>query len=316
MSVLVTGGAGLIGATIVRNLLRRGETVVSLDTTADQQRLADHRTNARLMIVACDICDREDLTSVMTKNGVDRVIHMAALLVPTTEDNPALGIAVNVAGATNVFEAARRQGVQRVVYPTSMAVYGDQTFYGEDVVVDEESIRNPYNLYGHAKVMNEEVAKAYARNFGLSTCGMRIASVFGHGRLTGRSGAISRIISCAAVGEPVESEVPATQVTPVIYVEDVAESLVRLCFADTLERPVYVGGNIAASVREVVDIVKHYAPAAEIEFTAGTHPYSVIRNMDCSRIEKAIDYRLPSLDTRIRDQMNQARRERQLSELD
>jgi UDP-glucose 4-epimerase len=316
MTVLVTGGAGLIGATIVRNLLRRGEKVVSLDTTADQRRLAEHRTDARLMIVAGDICDRQNLTSITTKNGVDRIIHMAALLVPTTETDPALGIAVNVAGATNVFEVARRQGAQRVVYPTSMAVYGDQTLYGEDAVVDEDSLRSPYNLYGHAKVMNEEVAKAYTRNFGLSTAGMRIASVFGHGRVTGRSGAISRIISHAAVGEPVESEVAAAQVTPLIYVEDVAESLVRLCFADALERTVYVGGNVAVSVQDVVEIVKRYAPAADIRFAADAQPYSVIRNMDCSRIEQAIDYRLPPLETRIRDHMNLARRERQLPEFE
>jgi len=246
----------------------------------------------------------------MASTSVDRVIHMAALLVPTTEDDPALGIAVNVTGATNVFEAARRQGLQRVVYPTSMAVYGDQSFYGEDVIVDEDSVRNPYNLYGHAKVMNEEVAKAYTRNFGLSTCGMRIASVFGHGRVTGRSGAISRIVSYAAVGEAVESEVAADQVTPLIYVEDVAESLVRLCFANSLDRAVYVGGNVPATVQAVVDIVRRHAPAAEIRFTSGTHPYSVIRNMNSSRIETAIDYRLPPLEARILDHMNAARRER------
>lgn len=312
MSVLVTGGGGLIGAAVVRNLLRRGEAVVSLDVIADQHRLGDDKNNPLLTTVAGDIRELDGLTSILESTEVDRVIHMAALLVPTTEDDPALGVAVNVTGATNVFEAARRRGVQRVVYPTSMAVYGDQSFYGEDVTVDEESVRNPYNLYGHAKVMNEEVAKAYTRNFGLSTCGMRIASVFGHGRVTGRSGAISRIISYAAVGEPVESEVAADQITPVIYAADVAESLVRLCFATSLDRSVYVGGNVPVSVQRVVDLVKRYAPAAEIRFTPGTHPYSVIRNMDSSRIEAAINYSLPPLEARIRDHMNEARRERQL----
>jgi len=312
MTTLVTGGAGLIGATIVRNLLQKGETVVSLDVTANQPRLGDYRNDVRLKTVACDIRDLDNLVSVMANNNIDHVIHMAALLVPLTETDPALGLAVNVTGATNVFEAARQRGVRRVVYPTSMAVYGDQSFYGDDVTVNEESVRNPYNLYGHAKVMNEEVAKAYTRNFGLSTCGMRIASVFGHGRVTGRSGSISRIISGAAVGEPVVSEVAADQVTPVIYVEDVAESLVRLCFAKSLDRSVYVGGNVGVSVRDVVEIVKRYVPAADIGFTPGTHPYPVIRNMDCRRIEAAIDYRLPPIESRIREQMNQARGERQM----
>lgn len=315
MTILVTGGGGLIGATIVRNLLRRGESVVSLDVTGDQQRLADHRHDTRLKTVAGDVRDLDALSSIMQADRVDRVIHMAALLAPVTETDPALGVAVNVTGAVNVFEAARRRGAQRVVYPTSMAVYGDQSCYGPDEAVDEDSVRNPYNLYGHAKVMNEEIAKAYTRNFGLGAVGMRIASVFGHGRVTGRSGAISRMISFAAVGEPVVSEVAAAQVTPLIYVEDVAESLVRLCFAPSLDRPVYVGGSIAASVRGVADIVTRYAPAADIGFAAGADPYPVIRHMDSSRIEAAIDYVLPPLETRIRDHMNQARRERQMPEL-
>ena len=82
--------------------------------------------------------------------------------------------------------AALEGRVSRVVYPTSMAVYGDQSEFGDDSV-DETSARNPYSLYGYAKLMNEEVAAAYTRNFGLDTRGLRIASVFGHGRVTGRS---------------------------------------------------------------------------------------------------------------------------------
>lgn len=314
MTVLVTGGGGMIGARIARHLLDQGERVVSMDTVADQPRLEGYSDNPNLDRVGCDVREYEDILDVMQSHAVTHVVHMAALLVPLTEEEPALGLAVNVGGTNNIFEAARHTSVTRVVYPTSMAVYGDQSEYGDDAV-DETSLRNPYSLYGYAKLMNEEVAHAYTRNFDLDTRGLRIASVFGHGRVTGRSGAISKIISSAAVGEPVISALPKDQITPAVHVDDVAASMVRLCFAEKLELPVYVGGNVKASVGEVVDIVKEYAPAAEIDYEPGAVPYTVIQNLDCSRIEKAIDYRLPPLRQRILEQMNEARQERQMSPL-
>ena len=314
MTVMVTGGAGLIGARIVRNLINRDHTVVSFDTTDDQARLDDLRDDSRLATVGGDIRDYDGVLGTMRDHGVERVIHMAALLAPLTEQEPALGLAVNLTGANNVFEAARHCAAARVVYPTSMAVYADQSAYG-DAAVDEDSPRQPYNLYGYAKLMNEEVAKAYTRNFGLDTRGLRIAAVFGHGRVTGRSGAVARLISQAAVGEPVVCDVAAEQVTPMIYVDDVAESMVRLCFTEGLDRPVYVGGNIPASVRDVADIVRRHLPDAVIGFAPGAKPYSVIKNLDCRRFEKAVDFRLPPLERRILDQMNEARRERQLPDL-
>jgi len=314
MTVLVTGGGGMIGARIARHLLDRGEQVVSMDTEADQPRLDAYAENPKLDRVGCDVRSYDELHDVMRRHSVTHVIHMAALLVPLTEDEPALGLSVNVGGTNNVFEAARHTGVSRVVYPTSMAVYGDQSEYG-DSAVDEKSARNPYSLYGYAKLMNEEVAAAYTRNFGLDTRGLRIASVFGHGRVTGRSGAISRIISGAAVGEPVVSALPENQVTPAVHVDDIAASMVRVCFAEKLDLPVYVAGNVKTTVREVVDIVKEYAPDAEIGYESGAVPYTVIQNLDCRRIEQAIDYRLPPLRQRILEQMNEARQERQMPPL-
>lgn len=314
MTVLVTGGGGMIGARIAAHLLDRGEHVVSMDKETNQPRLDAFSENPNLYRVGCDIRAYDDLLDVMTQHSVTHVIHMAALLVPLTEDEPALGLSVNVGGTNNIFETARHAGVARVVYPTSMAVYGDQSEYG-DAAVDETSPRNPYSLYGYAKLMNEEVAAAYTRNFDLDTRGLRIASVFGHGRVTGRSGAISRIISGAAVGEPVISALPEDQITPVVHVDDIAASMVRVCFAEALDLPVYVAGNVKASVREVVDIVKEYAPAADIGFEPDAVPYTVIQNLDCRRIEAAIDYRLPPLRQRILEQMNEARQERQMPPL-
>jgi nucleoside-diphosphate-sugar epimerase len=314
MQVLVTGGGGLIGARIVQRLLQEGASVVSLDSSAIQPRLDAFTTDSRLRRVGCDIRDYERLLTIMQGQRVERVIHMAALLSPITEDEPALGFSVNITGANNVFEASRHAGVQRVCYATSIATYGDQSDYG-DVAVNEDSIRNPYNLYGHAKLINEETAKAYTRNFGLDTRGIRISAVFGHGRVTGRSSAISRIISAAAVGERAVSDVQAQQLAPVIYVVDVAECMVRTCFAENLELPVYVGPNTAITVEAAADIIRDLIPVAQIDYTDNAAAYSSITQVDGSRFVRDIGYQPPSIESRIRDQINEARVERQMAPL-
>lgn len=311
MTVLVTGGGGLIGARIVQKLLKRGETVVSADMSGDQPRLDAFADEPRLRRVACDVREYDRLLARMREFGVERVIHMAALLVPLTEDEPAIGFSVNITGATNVFEAARHAGVKRVCYATSISTYGDQSKYG-DVAVNEETDRHPYSLYGYAKLINEETAKAYTRNFGLDTRGIRIAMVFGHGRVTGRSSAMSRVISAAAVGAPAVSDVAAGQPAPVIHVEDVAECMVRLGFAENLALPVYAGLNQLATVQDAVDIVRRHIPDADIRFADDAVSYQTIKTVDCSRLEQAIDYRLPSLERRVLDHINEARAERQM----
>jgi len=311
MTVLVTGGGGLIGARIVRKLLERGATVVSLDASEDQPRLDQSSTEPRLHRVECDIRDYDRLLARMREFDVERVIHMAAVLVPLTEDEPAIGFSVNITGATNIFEAARHAGVKRVCYATSISTYGDQSLYGDEAV-NEESERHPYSLYGYAKLINEETAKAYTRNFGLDTRGLRIAMVVGHGRVTGRSSAMSRVISAAAVGEPAVSDVAATQVAPIIHVADVAECMTRLCFAGNLQLPVYTGPNALATVQDAVEIVRKFLPDADISFAPDAASYQTIEKVDGRRLEQAIDYRLPSFESRVREHINEARAERQM----
>lgn len=307
MRVMVTGGGGLVGAKIVRRLLAEGLDVVSLDVSAHQPRLAALAGDARLVRIGCDVRDAAAVQDAIRDTGVDQIVHMAALLGPTTENEPALGFAVNVVGAANVFEAAGRAGVARVCYATSVAVYGDQSEYGEATVVDEGSHRNPYSLYGHAKVMNEETAKVVARDSGLDIRGLRIAAVFGHGRATGRSSAISRMISAAAVGEGAMSDVAATQPAPVIYVDDVAECMTRLCLAERLAHPVYCGPSQIVTVQDAVDAIRRWIPEAELGFEDGAATYPSILRVSDARWAAEVGYAPPSFGDRVRDQIEEAR---------
>ncbi len=199
MTTLVTGAAGLIASRVVRKLLAQGEQTIALDLSQISGRLDEVADYALLSTIAGDISDFDALDKLFSESAIDRVIHTAAVFPPTSESEPKHSYDVNIGGTNNVFEASRRHGVHRVVYPTSIAVYGDQSDHG-DAELDEKTSPKPFSLYGAAKLANEFAARAYSANHDLDCRGLRICTVFGHGRMTGRSAAASAMISNVATG--------------------------------------------------------------------------------------------------------------------
>ena len=122
MSVMVTGGTGFIGNRIIRKLLERGEEVVCFDLAPPRGNLAQYLD--RITMYRGDITQLPQLMEAVNALGVKRIIHMAALLPPDTEERPHFAMQVNIGGTNNVFEAARWCGIERVVYASSIAVYG------------------------------------------------------------------------------------------------------------------------------------------------------------------------------------------------
>jgi nucleoside-diphosphate-sugar epimerase len=311
MTVMVTGAAGLIGSNIVRTLLARDDTVIALDRDLATGRLDEPIADGTITALQADISDAAAVDAAVAENGVSHIIHTAAVLPPVSEDNPRLGFDINIGGTNNVFDAAVAHGVRRVVYPSSVSTYSDQSDYG-DAVLDEESMQQPFSIYGVTKLANEFAARAYTRNAGLDCRGLRICTVFGHGRLTGRSAAASAMISSAAVGEPYRSAVTPDQTSAYIYVDDVAELMVRTAFAESLQRDVYCVGSNRASLNDVAATVHGFLPDADIIFEPDAAGFSQINRMSGARLDADLGYVMPPLADRIRDQINVARAERQL----
>jgi len=315
MTILVTGGGGLLGSRVVRKLLAIGQTVVSLDTGSNQRRLADLENCDNLKIIHCDICESERLAELLKSLPIESVIHLAAVLAPISENKPAFGFSVNIQGSANVFEAASVADVRRVIYASSIAVFDDQIEYGRSNTVDEFSLRKPYSLYGYAKLINEETANSYNKNSGLVACGLRIPAIFGHGRTTGRSSAISRIISEAAVGRPTVSDVASDQAAPIIYVDDAADCFIKACLADKVEEPIFCLPNYLITVEEAVAAIQSEIPGAEITFSHDAAHYKSVLNIDSHRFESTYDYKLPEFKTRVVNQINEARQDEEFNQL-
>lgn len=171
---LVTGGAGFIGANLVKALLRQGKTL----------RVVDNLATGRLENIAPFLDDVEfiradirDLAAVREAvAGMDVVLHQAALpSVPRSVADPLTTNEVNVTGTLNVLIAARDAGVQRIVAASSSSVYGNSAALPKVETMPVE----PLSPYAVSKLATECYCQAFTQVYGLPTVALRYFNVFG-----------------------------------------------------------------------------------------------------------------------------------------
>ena len=232
---------------------------------------------------------------------------MAALLPPDTEDRPHFGMSVNIQGTNNVFEAARWSNIQRVVYASSIAVYGVQETFG-DRPINETDLSDPINVYGMTKAANDFSAGRYRERYNMDIRGVRICTVFGHGRVTGMTGMIGGLMmSLPAIGKPVTMQFDPNEASPMIHAEDAAEIFVQVSLSNNLQHPIYISGGHLATIQDISNIVKEYVPEAQI--TTGDRPVPHVYLVDNSRMLSDIGYEMAPLRVRVLEHMNDARAE-------
>ena len=141
----VTGALGCVGAWVVRNLVQDRVSVTTYDLGSSQHRLElimSAEEIAQVNFINGDVTDSDAVANAMQAAGTTHVIHLAALQVPFCKANPVLGARVNVVGTVNIFEAAKKIGLQHVVYASSVAVYGTPDEY-TDRLLKHDAPMNP-----------------------------------------------------------------------------------------------------------------------------------------------------------------------------
>jgi len=198
----ITGAQGCIGSWIVKALTERGDKAVVFDRSTDSRRLSAimHDDDlARVRFIIGDITDGAAVLSALSESEATRVIHLAGLQVPTCKADPVAGALVNVAGTLNVFEAARKVGINGIVYASSAAVYG---MNDDDVALDESAPCEPSTHYGVFKRANEGNARVYFLDHGINSVGLRPLTVYGVNRDTGLTSDPTKAMKSAVLGRP------------------------------------------------------------------------------------------------------------------
>ncbi len=176
-TVLVTGGAGLIGSHIVDRLIDAGAGEIRVMDNLVRGRMANLASatkRRKLNFIQADVRDRDAVARAV--DGCDFVFHQAAIRITLCAEKPRECMDVLVMGTFNIFEAAVAAKVKKVVYASSASVYG-----AADTFPTDES-HHPYNnrtLYGAAKVMNEGIAASFNDMYGLNSVGLRYFNVYG-----------------------------------------------------------------------------------------------------------------------------------------
>lgn len=257
---LVTGALGCIGAWVVRNLIRAGVPTAIFDLASDPRRLRlimSEDELARVQMLTGDITDLTAVEGALKETSATHVIHLAALQVPFCKADPALGARVNVVGTVNVFEAAKRCGLRRVVYASSAAVYGISEDYPEGPLGHDAPLR-PQTHYGVYKQANEGTARVYWQDNGISSIGLRPYVVYGPGRDQGLTSSPTTAMLAATLGQPYQ--IPFGGRFDLQFADDVAQAFIRAARVPFDGADVFnLRGNIV-NIREIVAAIETAAP--------------------------------------------------------
>lgn len=165
--ILVTGGAGYVGSVVAQELLERGYEVLVLDNLLQGHRRA---VPPHAAFVEGDLRNAGGLEKIFSQFRVDGVMHMAAeTVIEYSMTDPERYFSNNVIGGLRLLEAMLRQGVKKLIFSSTAAVYGEP----RSVPIDEQHPKAPVNAYGESKLMFERILEWYGRAYGLKYASFR-----------------------------------------------------------------------------------------------------------------------------------------------
>jgi UDP-glucose 4-epimerase len=218
--VVVTGGAGFIGANLCRELVGRGHEVVALDDLSTGSR--DNLTGVDVELVEATMLDPAALDGAFAAAG--SVVHLGARpSVPKSVADPAASHLANATGTMEVLEGVRRAGVPHIVVASSSSVYGANPVLPKH----EELVPMPVSPYAASKLATESYALAWAATYGLHVLAFRFFNVFGPLQAAGHAYAavVPAFVDAALAGRPLPVHGDGSQSRDFTYVGTVASVL-------------------------------------------------------------------------------------------
>lgn len=271
--ILVTGGSGLVGANVVRMLLDRGRRPVIFDISINEKLLEALGMEVRgLTAIRGDTLDLPALLSAIREHAIGRIIHLAAFLGEEVQRRPYSGVKLNLFGTLNVLEAARLEGITRVVFPSSGTVYLGSL--GEDSIkkVDETIPLNPISIYSATKAGSEFLGRTYARRYGFEFVVVRFAALYGPSPAAlkaAREQAIQAMVRAALKGKTETIPWPYGP-SELLYGKDAAKGAVLACLKENLKDDVFhIGSGEVIGGRDIVEALKAHFPGARITLAKG-----------------------------------------------
>ena len=281
MRLLVTGGAGYIGGTVAELLLNKGHEVLVYDNLCHGHR---SMVPKRADFIEGDIADRSRLEGIFSARSFDGVMHFAALIeAGESMQRPELYFRNNSASTLTLIEAMLAKGVNRMVFSSTAAVYGEP----ESTPIREDARLRPTNAYGESKLLVEQMLSWMNRVHGFRYASLRYFNVAG--AIEGRGEAhepeshLIPLILDVALGKRKSIKVfgqdyptpDGTCIRDYIHVQDLAQAhLVAFEALSQHDRLIYnIGNGRGFTIREVIEsarrVIGHPIPVEEVERRPG-----------------------------------------------
>ncbi len=288
---LVTGGAGFIGSHLVEHLLAHGVNVTVLDdfSSGTIENLSQVTGNSSLEIVRGSVLDRAALVNAL--KGVDTVFHLAAIVsVARSLEDPLLVNRVNVEGTLTLLEESRKASVNRLIYASSCAVYGN----AKKLPVNEEAPLDPMNPYAASKAAGEHYAMVYQRTYGMGVVFLRYTNVYGpRAAIWPHVGVMTKFAERLLSNQPPVVFGDGEQTRDFVYATDVAEATARAAKnSQAIGMVINVGSGIATTIKELAQIMADVSGRRHLEASRGERRRGEIRfsQADTNRAKKVLGF--------------------------
>ncbi|TFE01715.1 NAD-dependent epimerase/dehydratase family protein [Jeotgalibacillus salarius] len=283
LRVLVTGGYGFIGSHTAEKFYREGHDVTIIDNlSTGSKKNVSFKHKFYEMDVTDHACDK-----VFDSRKFDAVVHLAAQVdVGVSMKDPYKDSESNVLGLANILQLSHKHGVKKVFFASSAAVYG----LNEQIPLQESETCDPISTYG----MNKHVGEMYCNKWGsiydLDTVTFRFSNVYGPRQgMTGEGGVVSKFIIQALQHEPLTVFGDGEQTRDFIYVEDVAEAILK-----AMESPVTgiynLSANTQTSVNNLIDELNKYSDLEDVVYTDEAPGDIKHSRLDNTRVKKDLDW--------------------------
>ncbi|WP_321312878.1 NAD-dependent epimerase/dehydratase family protein [Halarcobacter sp.] len=261
MNILITGCAGFIGSHLAEELLKdKKNTIIGIDNLSSGNKENLELINSfdeynNFLFIKADIRDFYELTKIIKNHNIQYIYHLAAIAsVQISIRNPLLSNEVNVKGTLNVLEASKQNGVKRIVFSSSAAVYGDEN----SVLKSEKTPTKPISSYGYEKLISEYHMKLYNDQYNLETVILRYFNVFGERQNTNSnySGVITIFNDKFKNNEIPNIYGDGEQYRDFIYVKDIVKITIKAMNIQNISGELFcVGSSKKTTINELFNLM-------------------------------------------------------------
>lgn len=262
--VLITGGAGFIGSFLTKKLLEYGCKVTVLDDFFTGRRENLPLRDKNLKIIEGSVCDKKLVEMLVSKNPY--IFHLAARNIIVSTKNPEEDFNVNIGGTLNILMAAKKYKVERILYTSSVSVYGNPKY----LPINEEDSINLLSPYAVSKYSGEGYCKAFYESYSVPVTILRYSNVYGIGQWSSNPycGVVAKFFEQAMKSKNLQIHGDGEQTRDFTFVEDVVEATIIAAISPKAEGEVYnVGSGIETSINNLAKfIIEIVSSISKIEY--------------------------------------------------